>query len=143
MIRTQQKEIQMNNMELDDIEAASPSVVHAAARDFAAVLSETPQFKAFEKAYEALNKDTAAHGILSAYQAKAKSLRAILMLNAASDAERAELEQLKNEYVTRPTVQAYAAAETELTSLCQQTAGMISSAIGLNYAASCGASCCG
>jgi cell fate (sporulation/competence/biofilm development) regulator YlbF (YheA/YmcA/DUF963 family) len=133
----------MNNMELDDIEVASPSVVHAAAREFAAALSETPQFKAFEKAYEALNKDIAAHGILSAYQTKAKSLRAILMLNAASEAERTELEQLKNEYMTHPTVQAYAAAETELTSLCQQTAEMISAATGLNYAASCGASCCG
>ena len=133
----------MNQIELNDIEVASPSVVHAAARDFAAALSETPQFKAFELAYEALNKDTVAHGILSTYQAKAKSLHAILMLNAASEAERAELEHLKNEYVTRPTVQAYAAAETELTSLCQQTAGMISAAIGLNYAASCGASCCG
>jgi cell fate (sporulation/competence/biofilm development) regulator YlbF (YheA/YmcA/DUF963 family) len=64
-------------------------------------------------------------------------------LNAVGEAERAELDRLKNDYVTRPTVQAYAAAETELTSLCQQTAGMISEAIGLNYAASCGASCCG
>jgi cell fate (sporulation/competence/biofilm development) regulator YlbF (YheA/YmcA/DUF963 family) len=133
----------MNNMELDNIEVASPSVVYAAAREFAAALSETPQFKAFEKASETLNKDTAAHGILSAYQEKAKSLRAIPMLNAASEAERAELEQLKSEYMTRPTVQTYAAAETELTRLCQQAAGMISTAIGLNYAASCGASCCG
>jgi cell fate (sporulation/competence/biofilm development) regulator YlbF (YheA/YmcA/DUF963 family) len=133
----------MNNMELDDIEVASPSVVHAAARDFAAALSETPQFKAFERAYEALNKDTVAHQALSAYQTKVKSLRALLMLNAVGEAERAELDRLKNDYVTRPTVQAYAAAETELTSLCQQTAGMISEAIGLNYAASCGASCCG
>jgi hypothetical protein len=29
----------MNNMELNDIEVASPSVVHVAARDFAAALS--------------------------------------------------------------------------------------------------------
>jgi cell fate (sporulation/competence/biofilm development) regulator YlbF (YheA/YmcA/DUF963 family) len=90
-----------------------------------------------------LNKDTVAHGILSAYQTKVKSLRALLMLNAVGEAERAELDKFKNDYVTRPTVQAYAAAEAELTSLCQQAAGMISEAIGLNYAASCGASCCG
>lgn len=133
----------MNNIQLNDIEVASPSVVRAAARDFANALSETLQFKAFERAYEALNKDTAAHEILSAYQAKAKSLRAILMLNAASETERAELENLKNAYMTRPTVQAYAAAEAELTSICQQAAGMISAATGLKYAASCGASCCG
>ena len=130
-------------IELNDIEMASPSVVRAAARDFATALSDTTQFKEFELAFEALNEDTAAHQALSAYQDKAKSLRAILMLNAVSETERAELEQLKNDYMMRSTVQAYAAAEAELTILCQQAAGMISAATGLNYAASCGASCCG
>jgi len=133
----------MNDMELNDIEVASPSVVLVAARDFATAMSETPQFKAFEQAYEAFNNDVAAHQSLSAYQDKAKSLRAVLMLNAVSETERAELESLKNDYMTRPTVQAYAAAESELTALCQQAASMISAATGLNYAASCGASCCG
>jgi len=133
----------MNEIELNDIDVASPSVVRSAARDFAAALAETPQFKTFEQSYEALNKDMAAHQALSAYQEKAKSLRAMLMLNAVSEVDRAELERLQNEYMTRSTVQAYAAAEAELTVLCQQAAGMISQAIGLNYAASCGASCCG
>lgn len=133
----------MDDIKLNDIEVASPSVVRTAARDFAAALAETPQFKAFEQAYEALSKDNAAHQALSVYQAKAKSLRAMLMLNAVSEVERAELERLQNDYVARPTVQAYASAEAELTALCQQAAGMISASIGLNYAASCGASCCG
>ena len=133
----------MNQIELNDIEVASPSVVHAAARGFATAIAGTPQFKAFEQAYEALNKDTVAQQTLSAYQAKAKSLRAILMLNAASETERTELESLKKDYMTHATVQAYAAAESELTVLCQQAAEMISAATGLNYAASCGASCCG
>jgi cell fate (sporulation/competence/biofilm development) regulator YlbF (YheA/YmcA/DUF963 family) len=66
-----------------------------------------------------------------------------MMLNAASEVERAELERLKNDYMMRPTVQAYAQAEAELTTICQQVAGMISESVGLNYAASCGASCCG
>lgn len=133
----------MNNIQLNDIEVASPSVVRAAARDFATTLAETPQYKAFEQAYKALSDDVAAHQSLSAYQDKAKSLRAILMLNAASETERTELEKLKNAYMTLPTVQAYAAAEAELTALCQQAGGMISAATGLNYTASCGASCCG
>jgi cell fate (sporulation/competence/biofilm development) regulator YlbF (YheA/YmcA/DUF963 family) len=128
---------------MNELESAPPSVVRSAARDFAAALAGTPQFKAFEQAYEALSNDAAARQTLSAYQAKAKSLRAVLMLNAVSEAERAELERLKNDYLTRPTVQAYAEAEAELTALCQQSAGMISAATGLNYAAACGASCCG
>lgn len=133
----------MDEMELNEIEVAPPPVVRAAARDFAATLAETLQFKAFERAYEALSHDTAAQQALSTYRDKAESLRALLRLNAVSEAERAELERLKQDYLTRASVQAYAAAEAELTALCQQAAGMISSAIGLNYAASCGASCCG
>ena len=133
----------MTDIKMNDIDVASPSVVRTAARNFAAALAETPQFKAFEQAYEAFSNDADARLALSVYQAKARSLRAIMMLNAASEAERAELEQLKNDYVTRPTVQAYALAEAELTTICQQAAGMISESIGLNYAASCGASCCG
>ncbi len=133
----------MNQVELNDIEVASPSVVRTAARDFATALAETPQFKAFESAYTALKDDASALQALSAYQEKAKSLRAVLMLNAVSEVDRTELERLKNEYMTRSTVQACAVAESELTALCHQAAGMISDAIGLNYAASCGASCCG
>jgi cell fate (sporulation/competence/biofilm development) regulator YlbF (YheA/YmcA/DUF963 family) len=127
----------------NEIEIAPPTVVRAAGRDFAAALAETPQFKAFEQAYVALKNDAAANQSLSAYQAKVKSLREVLALNAISEAERAELERLKTDYLMLPTVEAYNNAEAELTALCQQAAGIISSAIGLNYAAACGASCCG
>lgn len=133
----------MSQNGLNELESATPAVVRAAAREFASALAETPQFKAFEQTYDVFSNDAAAHQTLSAYQAKAKSLRALLMLNAVSEAERAELEQLKNDYLARPSVQAYAKAEAELTAICQQAAGMISAATGLNYAASCGASCCG
>lgn len=132
----------MNYMNFNELDIASPAVVFAAARDFAAALAETPQFKAFEQAYEALSKDAAAQKALAAYQEKFNSLRALLMLNAVSEAERDEIEQLRNDYVTLPSVQAYANAQTEVTAICQQIAGMISESIGLNYAAACGASCC-
>jgi len=127
----------------NDIEVASSSVVRKAGRDFAAALAETPQFKAFEQAYMSLSKDSVAQQALSAYQAKAESLRALLMLNAVPESERVELERLKNEYLACTTVQAYGLAEAELTALCRQAAKMISEAIGLNYATACGASCCG
>ena len=133
----------MGNLVFDDIEIAHVEVVKRAARDFAAALAETQQFKAFEQAYEILSHDAAAQQALSAYRAKAESLRALLMLSTVSEAERSELERLKQDYLTNASVHAYAAAEAALTSLCQQAAGMISAAIGLNYAASCGAACCG
>ena len=133
----------MDEMELREMEIAPPSVVRAPGRDFAAALAETPQFKAFEQAYESLSHDAAAQQALSAYQAKAEALRALLMLNAVAESEHAELERLKNDYLARATVQTYDIAEAELAALCRQAAGMISETIGLNYAACCGASCCG
>jgi cell fate (sporulation/competence/biofilm development) regulator YlbF (YheA/YmcA/DUF963 family) len=133
----------MAGLEVAELEMASSAVVHAAGRSFAAALAETAQFQAFEQAYARLNQDAAALQALAAYRAKVESLQALLMLNAVSEAESVELEQLKQDYLTRASVQAYAVADAELTALCQAAAGMISAAIGLNYAAACGAACCG
>ena len=133
----------MAETELNEIEVASASVVHSAARDFAAALAETPEFKAFEQAYMTLSQDAAAQKAMSAYRDKANELDVMLKLNAVSEAERAELEGLRLDYMTRASVQAYATAQAELTALCQQAAGKISAAIGLNYASSCATSCCG
>ncbi len=133
----------MDGLELNEIEVASPTVVRAAAREFAAALAETPEFKAFDQACVVVSQDPAAQQAQSAYQIKATALRARRMANAISEAERAELERLRQAYLTCASVQAYAVAEAELTALCQQAAGTISAAIGLNYAAACGTSCCG
>ncbi len=133
----------MAGIPLSDIEVASPSVVMAAAHDFAAALAETPQFRAFDEACVAVSQDALAQQALTGFQAKAEALRAMRRLNTVTEADRAELERLRQDYLTRPSVQAYAAAEAELTALCQQAAAMISAAVGLNYAAACGTSCCG
>jgi hypothetical protein len=42
----------MENLVFDDIEIAPVEVVKRSARDFAASLAETTQFKTFERAYE-------------------------------------------------------------------------------------------
>jgi cell fate (sporulation/competence/biofilm development) regulator YlbF (YheA/YmcA/DUF963 family) len=133
----------MEETEINEMETASPSVVHQAGRDFAVALAETPQFKAFERAYEALTKDLEAQKALKAFREKATSLQVMLQLNAVSEAERVGLEQLRQNYISHSSVQTYSAAQADLLSLCQQTAAKISSAIGLNYASVCGPSCCG
>lgn len=133
----------MNDLVYDDIEIAPAEVVKHAARDFAAALSETPQFKAFEQAAERFRKDQAAQQALSAYQEKQQSLRALLMLNALSAEQRVELERLQNAFVNHPAVQDYFGAQTELAALCQTLGDMLSESIGLNYAAACGVSCYG
>jgi len=133
----------MDNMINEDIEIASPSVVRQAARDFAAALAETQQFKAFEQTAYAFRQDQAAQQAMQAYQQKQQSLRALLMLNALSAEQRDELERLQSAFINQPVVQEYFTAQAELATLCQALGDTLSESIGLNYAAACGVSCCG
>jgi cell fate (sporulation/competence/biofilm development) regulator YlbF (YheA/YmcA/DUF963 family) len=132
----------MNHV-LNDMEIAPPSVVKQAARDFAAVLSETQQFKAFEQAAEVFQQDEVAQRAMQAYESKQQSLRALLMLNVVPAEEQKELEQLRQNFISQPSVVAYLQAQNDLMALSQACADLLSQATGLNYAASCGSSCCG
>lgn len=133
----------MEDMVFEDIEIVPPSVVKQAARDFAAVLSETPQFIAFEQAAYAFRHDQTAQQAMQAYREKQQSLRALVMLNALSVEQRDELEYLHNAFNNQKVVQEYFQVQMELASLCQALGDALSESIGLNYAAACGVSCCG
>jgi cell fate (sporulation/competence/biofilm development) regulator YlbF (YheA/YmcA/DUF963 family) len=98
----------MNDYDLNELELALTEVVRQAARDFAAALAETPQFRAYEEAVERLNHDTMAQRAIDAFQAKQQSLQAMLMLNAVSEADKAELQRLQNAFSSVPAVMAYA-----------------------------------
>lgn len=133
----------MDDQVFDNIEIAPPSVVLSAARAFAAALAETPQFEAFEQAAERFRQDQTAQQARGAYQEKQMEWRALLMLNALSAEQTAELEGLQNAFMDQPVVQEYLKAQTELAALCQAAGDTLSESIGLNYAAACGVSCCG
>jgi cell fate (sporulation/competence/biofilm development) regulator YlbF (YheA/YmcA/DUF963 family) len=132
----------MNNYALNELELAPPEVVRQAARDFAAALAETPQFRAYEEATERLNHDVEAQRVIDAFQAKQRALQAMLLLNAVSDADKAELQRLQRAFASTPAVVAYAEAQADLMAICQAAADWLSEAIGLNYAAACGSGCC-
>ena len=133
----------MNDFVFDDIEIAPPSVVKRTARDFAAALAETPQFKALEQAADCFRQDQAAQQAMQAYEEKQISWRALLMLSALSAEQQAELDELHSAFVNRPVVAEYFKAQTEFATLCQTLGDALSESIGLNYAAACGVSCCG
>ena len=133
----------MDDKLFEEMEIAPPSVVKQAARDFAAALADTPQFKTFDQAADRLRQDQAAQQAMAAYQEKQISWRALLMLNALSVEQKAELESLQSAFVNQPVVQEFFKAQTEFTALCQALGDTLSESIGLNYAASCGVSCCG
>ena len=132
----------MSDFALNDLGLAPPEVIVQSARDFAAALVETPQFQAFEAAADRLNNDSIAQHAMEAFQAKQESLQAILMLNAVSAAERAELERLQMAFMNQPSVVAYFQAQADLMAICQASANWLSEAIGLNFAAACGSGCC-
>lgn len=137
------KELGMDDQVFDNIEAAPTSVVLSAARNFAAALVETPQYQAFEQAAERFRQDQAAQQAMEAYRQKQMEYRPLLMLKALSDEQRTELESLQSRFVDQPVVHEYSKAQTELVTLCQILGDTLSEAIGLNYAAACGVSCCG
>lgn len=128
--------------EINDIEIASPSVVQQAARDFAEALVNTSQFQAFEQASEALNRDENAKRAMQAYQKKQDSLQALLMLNAVSLEDQAELERLRQTFMNEPAVSAYFQAQVELTAVCTAAADLLSKHLGLSFSAACGPGCC-
>jgi cell fate (sporulation/competence/biofilm development) regulator YlbF (YheA/YmcA/DUF963 family) len=132
----------MDSPILNELELAAPEVVRQAARDFAQVLAETTQFKAFEQANDRLNNDEQAQRVLEAFQAKQQSLRAMLMLNAASAEETAELERLRAAVLADPSVAAYLQAQQGLTAVCHAAVDLLSQQIGLNFASACRPCCC-
>lgn len=133
----------MNNDIMNDLEISPPSVIRQAARDFAHALAETTQFKAFERASDQLHHDLVAQQAMQAYQEKQQSLRPLLMLNALSPDQQEELQKLHQAFTSQPVVQEYLLAQSDLAALCQHLGDLLSDSIGLNYAASCGVSCCG
>ena len=128
---------------MDDMEIAPPSVVKQAARDFAAVLSETAEFKAFEQAARVFQKDEVAQRAMQVHESKQQFLRALIMLNAVPADDKKELEHLQQDFMSQPSVVAYLQAQNNLMALSQACASLLSQATGLNYSASCGSSCCG
>ncbi len=132
----------MTDLSVNELELAPPEVVRQSARDFAVALSETPQFKAYETAIEHLNNDPQAQHALEALAKKQQALQAVLLLNAMSTEERAELERLRSVFLSQPAVTALYQAQADLQIVCQAVADWLSEAIGLNFAAACGSGCC-
>lgn len=116
--------------------------VHSAAHAFAQALAESAAFQNFERAAERLSQDVTAQEAILAFQNKQQSLQMMLMLNAVSPEDRAELERLQRAFLDQPSVIAYMQAQEELTTLCQAAANLLSERIGLSYTAACGPGCC-
>ena len=117
--------------------------VEQAARSFVAALAETPECRAFERAYLRFRDDERAQEALWAFEEQQRSLQPLLMLGAASDEQRAELDRLREAWMAEPSVAEYLEAQTSLSTLARAIDRVLSDRIGLDFAATCRPSCCG
>jgi cell fate (sporulation/competence/biofilm development) regulator YlbF (YheA/YmcA/DUF963 family) len=133
----------VNELAYSDLEIAPEGIVRQAARDFAAALSQMPEFKAFEQAATSFRRDESAQEAMRAYQEKQQSMRALQILGALSSEEQQELLTLQQAFYQHPVVQDYLRAQSRLATQCQQLGQLLSESLELDYAAACGVSCCG
>ena len=122
---------------------AEDSGVESAARRFAAALAETPAFRAFEEASVRFRDDERAQQAYGAYQAQQRALQPLVMLGAASDEQRTELERLHEAFLAEPSAAELLEAQASLTALCRAVDGLLSERVGLRFAATCSPGCCG
>ena len=122
--------------------AGAEAAVRAAAHAFAQALAESDEFQAFEQAMDGLRQDETAQRIIEAYQTKQQSLQVSQMLGAVSAEDQAELEHLRQAFLSHSTVAAYLQAQENLTAMCQAAADLLSQHIGLSFTAACGPGCC-
>ncbi len=132
----------MTSISISDLEVTPPSVIKQAAHDFAKALAESPAFQRFEAASARLREDSEAQQAMQLYQEKQQSLQAVLLLDAVSEEERAELERLRKVFLDEPAVIDYLEAEANLRTLCQKTAADLSQMIEFDFVAACGTGCC-
>ncbi|GAB4573404.1 MAG: hypothetical protein Kow0077_15700 [Anaerolineae bacterium] len=132
----------MNPQALTDAEMGVSLEVRQAIHDFVAALTDSPQYEMLEHANEAVQRDETASQAIEAYQARQQSLQMMIMLNALSNEDRAELERLRQAVLANPTVVDLVRAQNEFRILCQTTANLVSDYIGMDFAVS-GGSCCG
>lgn len=133
----------MNIKNSTEIEVTTELDLSNTIRDFTNALVDTAHYKKYESTSEEFQNDQEAQKALQEYRAKAKDLQTKQMLNIISQAEQKDLEQLWVAFQGFNSVQNFFEAQEAFQSLCRDCAQVISDNCGLDYATSCGASCCG
>lgn len=116
-----------------------------AAGTFGATLRGSPEFTTLLSADGALSADAAATAAIEAFGTRQAELRTEVMMGILSDAQRAELERLREAMVAVPSVASYVSATAAFQAACRETAVVVSTQIGIDFAANCrsGGGCCG
>jgi len=101
-----------------------------------------PHYQAYVAASSRLETDSKARSALVALQRRQQALQAVSRLSAVSPEEQAELEALREAFVSVPAVAAFVAAESKLKALCQAAGSQLSQSLGIDFAGACSTGCC-
>jgi cell fate (sporulation/competence/biofilm development) regulator YlbF (YheA/YmcA/DUF963 family) len=126
-----------------EIQISTEQEISSAIRDFVNALVETAQYKKYDSASDVFQNDQAAQKALQAYRAKARDLQTKQMFNTLAQPEQQDLQRLWIAFLGFKSVQDFFDAQGEFQALSRECAQVISESCGLDYATSCGASCCG
>jgi len=132
----------LNESPTESIETIAQPEVLRAARELAKVLADTEEYRAFEQADQELRQDEAAQRAIREYQKRQQTLRGMIALGVLGDAERAELNRLRQEVHQQPSVVRYSDRQARLAGLCQAVGDALSRQIGMDFAAACGSGGC-
>lgn len=115
-----------------------------AARALAQAIAETPEYREFEAANDALERDNEATARLRAFVARQEQLRTAALWGGAAPDEQLAAEREWRELSHVPPVRRYLLAQAGLQSLFRDVTLRISSDIGVDFGASCSpnAGCC-
>lgn len=107
------------------------------ARSLARAVGESPSFKAFEAAQEALMEDQEVNRKLQDYQRRQQEVWFARTWGGGDSAQEAALEEEWRVLSRTPTLRAYLRAQEQLTDVLRAVAGMISQEVGIDYGAAC------
>lgn len=107
------------------------------ARALARAVGESPSFKAFEAAQEALMADQELNRRLQDYQRRQQEVWFARTWGGADSTQEVGVEGEWRALSQTPTLQAYLRAQEQLTDVLRVVAGMITQEIGIDYGAAC------
>jgi cell fate (sporulation/competence/biofilm development) regulator YlbF (YheA/YmcA/DUF963 family) len=109
----------------------------AQARAFAQVLACAPEFRAFETTRERLAADHDATTLLQRLQDAQQRVAMLQTWGGIATNELAELEWLKAQAFEHPVIKSVFEAQAALSKLFDDTAGIISAEVGIDFGAAC------
>jgi cell fate (sporulation/competence/biofilm development) regulator YlbF (YheA/YmcA/DUF963 family) len=131
-------------VDLGAVTRAAETQVLLAAGTFGTALRERPEFVRLRAAGAALGTDDAAQEAIEGFNRCQSGLRLELRLGTLDGLQQAEIERLQVEMLAFPTVAEYVAAQSAFEEICGETATLVSSEIGIDFAANCrSGGCCG